>query len=294
MMKIQRILFALMLLVAYPAIAEMAARAETLPGATKESLQQPYLATNEARDPDVLYSTGLMFDRGEGVPRDYQEARRWYVLAAEAGQSGAMNNLGLMYALGHGVSQDLSEAIKWWIKAADSGSVAALTNIATMYYTGLGVPQSYPEAAKWFHLAADKGDADAMNTLGLMYTQGLGVTRNRRKAMKLFEQSAYLGCSSAMLNLGIQYAAGKGVKHDNRLAYAWLSAALSFGVPAEEHDATVYILGITAARLGRNQLARAEELARKIAATIVNHQPRTPDRKSDQVLQGWMIRSSQP
>ena len=33
MMKIQRILFALMLWVAYPAIADMAARAETLPGA---------------------------------------------------------------------------------------------------------------------------------------------------------------------------------------------------------------------------------------------------------------------
>jgi TPR repeat protein len=130
--------------------------------------------------------------------------------------------------------------------------------------------------------------------LGLMYARGLGVTRNRRNAMKLFGQSAYLGSSSAMLNLGILYAAGRGVKHDDRLAYAWLSAALSFGVPAEEHDATVYMLGITAARLGPNQLARAEELARKIAVTIVNRQPRTLDRKSDQALQGWMIRSAQP
>jgi TPR repeat protein len=139
-------------------------------------------------------------------------------------------------------------------------------------------------------LAADKGDADAMNMLGLMSLQGLGVTRNRRNAMKLFGQSAYLGCSSAMLNLGILYAAGRDVKHDNRLAYGWLSAALSFGVPAEEHDATVYILGITAARLGPNQLARAEELARKIIATISNRQPR----KSDQALLRSMIRSEQP
>jgi len=27
------------------------------------------------------------------------------------------------------------------------------------------------------------------------------------------------------------------------LGYAWLIAALAFGVPAEEHDATVYTLG---------------------------------------------------
>ena len=290
MIKIQRILFALMLLIAYPAIADMAARAETLPGATRESLQQQlFRAANEANDPDLMYLTGLMFDRGEGVPRDYQEAFRWYVLAAGAGQPGAMNSLGLMYALGHGVSQDHSEAMKWWTRAAEGGSIAALTNIATTYYTGLGVQQSYPEAAKWFQLAADKGDANAMNTLGVMYAQGLGVARERRNAIKLFEQSAYHGSSSAMVNLGTLYAVGKGVKHDNCLAYAWLIAALAFGVAADEHDATVFTLGMTAARLGPNQLSRAQGLARKIAVTIVNRQARTPDRKSDQARLGSMI-----
>jgi TPR repeat protein len=290
MTKIQRILFALLLLVAFPAIAGMAARAEALPGPTRESLQQPYRTANEANDPDVMYLTGLIFDLGEGVPQDYREAFRWYVLAAEAGQPGAMNSLGLMYALGDGVSQDHSEAMKWWTKAADGGSIAALNNIATTYYTGLGVQQSYPEAAKWFQLAADKGDANAMNALGVMYAQGLGVALDRRNAIKLFGQSAYLGSSSAMVNLGTLYAVGKGVKHDNRLAYAWLIAALAFGVSAEEHDATVYTLGITAARLGPNQLSRAQGLARKIAATIVvNRQVHTPDRKSDQARLGSII-----
>ena len=291
MMKMQRILFALMLSVAYPAIADTAAPTERLPGATRESLpQQLYRAATEAGDAaDVMYLTGLIFDLGEGVPQDYREAFKWYVLAAEAGQRGAMNSLGLMYALGHGVSQDHSEAMKWWTKAADSGSIAALANIATTYYAGLGVEQNYPEAAKWFQLAADKGDADAMNMLGVMYAQGLGVTRDRRNATKLFGQSAYLGCSSAMVNLGTLYATGRGVKHDNTQAYAWLIAALAFGVPAEQHDATVYTLGMTAARLGPNQLSRAKGLARKITLTITSRQERTPDRKSDQARLGSMI-----
>ena len=78
MMKIQRILFALMLLVALPAIAEMRAHTEALPGATNESLpQQLYRAAFEANDPDVMYLTGLMFDLGNGVPQNYQEAFRW-------------------------------------------------------------------------------------------------------------------------------------------------------------------------------------------------------------------------
>jgi TPR repeat protein len=292
MMKIERILFAAILLVAYPAISDTEARAETPLGATKESLQQLYRAANEARNPDVMYLTGLMFDRGESVPRDYQEALRWYVLAAEAGQADATNNLGLMYALGHGVSQDVSEAIKWWIKAVDSGSITAMINIAITYFTAQGVPHNYPEAAKWLVLAAEKGDADAMNMLGLMYAQGLGVTRSRANAIELFERSAYLGCSSAMVNLGSLYATESGV--DKRLAYAWVRAALLFGVPAEERDATVYILGTIVARLGSNQLAGAEELARNIVVTIVNREAPKQDRESDQKLSVSMIWNEQP
>jgi hypothetical protein len=89
-----------------------------------------------------------------------------------------------------------------------------------------------------------------------------------------------------MVNLGTLYAAGRGVKHDNALAYAWLIAALAFGVPAEERDATVYTLGMTAARLGPNQLVRAQEQARKIAVTVANRQAGTPDRKFDQARLG--------
>jgi len=126
MTKIQRIVFGLLLLVAYPAMADTATRTETPPGATRESLrQQLYRTANEANDPYVMYLTGLMFDLGAGVPQDYKEAFRWYVLAAEAGQPAAMNSLGLMYALGHGVSQDHSEAMRLWAKAADNGSIAA-------------------------------------------------------------------------------------------------------------------------------------------------------------------------
>jgi TPR repeat protein len=250
MIKILQVVLAVVLLAAYPAFA-----------------------STEARDADVMYLTGSMFDRGDGVPRDYQEALRWYSLAAEAGQPDAMNSLGVMYSMGHGVSQDFPAAMKWWIKAADGGSIAALSNIATAYYAGLGVRKNYPEAARWFRLAADKGDERALNSLGVMNALGLGVARDRSHAIKLFEQSAYLGCSSAMANLGTLYT----VKHDYRLAFAWLSTALSIGVSAEEHDATIYLLGMNAGRLAPSQRARAERLARKISGTIVSRPGTRPE-----------------
>jgi hypothetical protein len=46
---------------------------------------------------------------------------------------------------------------------------------------------------------------------------------------------------------------------------------------------------MTVARLGPNQLARAQEQARTIAVTIVNRQARTPERKSDQARVGSII-----
>ena len=40
---------------------------------------------------------GLMYENGLGVPKDYDEAVKWYRLAAAQGDALAQNNLGWMY-----------------------------------------------------------------------------------------------------------------------------------------------------------------------------------------------------
>ncbi len=57
---------------------------------------------------------GAMYWRGEGVPRDHQEAARLYLLAAEQGYARAQNNIGFMYAFGEGIPpHDDVQAYKW-------------------------------------------------------------------------------------------------------------------------------------------------------------------------------------
>jgi hypothetical protein len=56
---------------------------------------------------------------GKGIPQDYQEAMRWYRLAAEhvqgrEWQAIAQFSLGQMYDLGLGVPQDYREAVRWY------------------------------------------------------------------------------------------------------------------------------------------------------------------------------------
>ena len=62
-----------------------------------------------------------MYDDGNGVPQDYNEAVRLYRLAAEQGITQAQFNLGGMYGIGKGVVQDFIYAHMWWNIAASNG-----------------------------------------------------------------------------------------------------------------------------------------------------------------------------
>ena len=48
---------------------------------------------------------------GQGVPQDYEEAIKWYRLAAEQGYASAQYNLGVMYDNGDGVPQDYAKKL---------------------------------------------------------------------------------------------------------------------------------------------------------------------------------------
>ena len=99
-------------------------------------------------------SLGRIYRSGEGVPRDYAEARNWFHLAAQQGNAQAQNNLGFMYENGEGVPQDYAEACKWYRLAAQQGNAHAQNNLGLMYYNGDGVPQDYVVAHMWLNLAA--------------------------------------------------------------------------------------------------------------------------------------------
>ena len=61
-------------------------------------------------DAQAQNNLGVMYENGRGVPQDYDEAVKWYRLAAAQGDADAQNNLGVMYENGRGVPQDNEEA----------------------------------------------------------------------------------------------------------------------------------------------------------------------------------------
>src|SRR5262249_13531904 len=85
---------------------------------------------------------------------------------ADQGNAEAQLFLGLIYETGDGVPRNHAEAAKWYRLAADQGNAEAQLFLGLIYETGDGVPRNHAEAAKWYRLADDHGNADAQSLLG--------------------------------------------------------------------------------------------------------------------------------
>ena len=65
---------------------------------------------------------------GIGVPKDFEEAAKWYRMAADQGFAKAQYNLGVCYCKGVGVPKDDIMAYMWFNLAASNGFENAARN----------------------------------------------------------------------------------------------------------------------------------------------------------------------
>ena len=114
------------------------------------------------------YNLGVVYEHGEGVPKDAQIAVKWYTLAAEQGDATAQFSLGLIYRNGKGIPQNYETAVKWYTFAAEQGYTKAQYNLGLMYYNGEGVLLDFVYAHMWADISASKGSGLAMKLLKLL------------------------------------------------------------------------------------------------------------------------------
>ena len=96
---------------------------------------------------------GSLYRTGKGVPREYNEAVKWFRISAEQGAAIAQLKLSRMYADGLGVPQDQSEAVKWLQAAAEQDLATAQFSLAQLYAKGQGTPVDHVKAYAWLNLA---------------------------------------------------------------------------------------------------------------------------------------------
>jgi TPR repeat protein len=64
--------------------------------------------------------------------KKFEEAFRYFALAADQGLTAGDTNLGLCYRLGRGTEVDLGKARYWFERAAAKGSEKAIGNLARL------------------------------------------------------------------------------------------------------------------------------------------------------------------
>lgn len=143
------------------------------------------------------YTLGLLYDRGEVIPKDCEEAMKWYHKAADQGNVLAQQTLGCTYDMGEKVLRDYEEAAKWYLKAAEQGLDVAQHNLGFLYLYGRGVPQSYEEAEKWYLKAAEHGSRLSMMAIAGLYFGENGFPKNYTEAYFWYYLDARHGGNTA-------------------------------------------------------------------------------------------------
>ncbi len=126
------------------------------------------------------------------MPNAFQEAARWYQLAAERGHPMAQDRLADLYMLGRGVTQSDTQAFAWYARTAAQAYAMAQCNLAYMHSQGLGTPVDQQSATSLYLQAAAQGEARAYFNLGLRYAAGLGTPLNAVHASAWMNNAARL------------------------------------------------------------------------------------------------------
>jgi len=183
---------------------------------------------------EAQFTLGSMYDHGDRVDEDNEEAFQWYGLAADQGMADAQLSLADLYYHGEGVEKNEEEAFKWYNLAADQGLAQAQLSLGHLYHNGEGIPQNDGESFQWYERAAKQGLAEAQLKVGEFYFSGVGGPINLPLAVQWFHLAAEQGLAEAQLRLGLMYLSGQGVPKNPVVAFKWLSLAAEQGFRAAQ------------------------------------------------------------
>ncbi len=138
----------------------------------------------------------------------------------------------------------------------------SLSDAESVYGTG-----DYVNAAKLYRLAAEQGNAYAQAVLGSLYENGKGVPQEYEEAIRWYRLAAEQGNFGAQLLLGIMYLDGHGVQKNIVLSHMWINISAVNTTDDKTLKNTTTLRNSVAKLMNAQQIAEAQELARKCYAS---------------------------
>lgn len=147
------------------------------------SALQTTLAMARQGNAGAQFEVGRMHEQGRGYAQSYEEAFRWYHLAAGQGFAPAQFHLAGMYGSGRGVKHDYAKALEYHLKAARQGYADAYYPLGYTYEFGIGTEKDHAKALEWYLKCAESGNHFGMARMARAYERGeLGLPVDVDKA----------------------------------------------------------------------------------------------------------------
>jgi TPR repeat protein len=155
----------------------------------------------EKGDTKAQLDLAVRLYKGDGIKSNYEEAEKWYRLAAKNDDMNAQYALGNMYLEG-AIDIDNTEACKWCRLSAQQGHSSAKSLLAFLLCDGgNGTKEDIAEAIKLYEEVIPLGDVDAMVNLAGIYRRGDPMYRNIPAAKELLFRASDLGDDFAQIEL---------------------------------------------------------------------------------------------
>lgn len=159
------------------------------------------------------------------LQKDYAAAHAIYLSLANQNDAKACYNLGLMYQDGDGVAKNMDEAVKWYTKSAELNYKEAQYMLASLVFQRQIQSISYPQAVTYYEQAAKQGHVKSQLNLGMLYLRGDVIAQDMPAAVQWLSQAASNNNSEAQGYLADLYQQGAGVEQDTVKAAMWLMLA---------------------------------------------------------------------
>jgi TPR repeat protein len=194
--------------------------------------------------------------------KDYAAAHAIYLTLANQNDAKACYNLGLMYHDGDGVPKNLDEAVKWYTKSADLNYKEAQYMLASLVFQRQIQSISYPQAASYYEQAAKQGHVKSQLNLGMLYFRGDVIAQDMAAAVQWLNLAASNNNSEAQGYMAQLYQQGAGVTQDTVKAVMWLMLATQ---NEDKHflNRHTKMLNYLASQMTEEQKATATQLAAK-------------------------------
>lgn len=215
-----------------------------------------------------LCSVLFAADFGDGVKAfntgDYATAMAIWKTLADQGNADAQFRIGQLYQFGNGVEENRDEAVKWYKAAAEKGQAEACMLLASYYSSRYVSNPDGGEAVRLYRIAFEKGIVGAAPAIASLYIEGRGVIQSVPEALNWYRRGAERGDIASQIRLGEVFGAGQWVKRDLIQAHAWFNLAAAGGSDLGRHRRDALATSMTGAQvLAAQELARAMEIRKK-------------------------------